>query len=165
MQLIELDKKLFLYFYCISNKNICLKKFSIYYTKFCNILYPALYLFLIVYLYLNRFLEIKVIVIPLTIYVLLKIIRILVKRKRPYLIFPTLMLPQKNKYSLPSNHTGASFIISYTFLYFSLSIGFCLILSSTILALCRVLDGLHFPLDIFSGFLLATIGYIFFYIL
>ncbi len=164
MKLIELDKKIFLHIHYMFSKKTTLKKIIRLYIKLCHILYCFLYSYLILYLYLNNNLQIKVIIIPLTVYMLLKITRVLIKRRRPFLIFPDLVLPHKKQYSLPSNHTGASFIISYTFLYFNLYIGSIMIILSIFLGISRVIEGIHFPLDIFCGFILATFAYMFFYI-
>ncbi len=163
MPLIELDKKVFLklYFFANSNKNINL--FANKFSNMCKKLFYALYFLLIAYLVLNNSLETKIILIPFSVYLLLKIIRILIKRKRPYLVFSSLNLPKRKKYSFPSNHTGASFIISYTFLYLNVYIGIFLLIISAILGLCRILIGLHFPLDVLCGFLISTVASILFF--
>ncbi len=165
MSLTQLDKKIFLKVYYFTNNKEHIKLFAKYFSIVCKILFKISYFSLVVYLFLNNTLETKVVVIPFFVYALLKLIRFLIKRKRPFLIFPNLNLPKKNKYSFPSNHTGTSFIISYTFLYLNFYVGIIFFIASTVLGICRVIIGVHFPLDVFCGFLISSIVSMLFYLI
>lgn len=163
MYLIELDKKIFLYFYHISEKYQHLRISANYFSKFAKIYFYVVYLIGLFYLYSKNNLNLKFVYIPLSVYTLLKVFRIIVKRKRPFLCFPNLDLPKTKKYSFPSNHTGASFILTYTFFYFNVYLGFLSLFIAIVLGFCRIIQGLHFPLDVLVGFMIATFACVFYF--
>lgn len=80
-------------------------------------------------------------------------LRRLIKRKRP-------PLSRKTGYCMPSNHSGSSMIISLACLYVCPVLGFILVFCSLLTGISRVFAGVHYPLDIFSGWALALVIYL-----
>lgn len=87
-----------------------------------------------------------------------QLIGLLVKEKRPKLTFPDtkqLFEPISSWKSFPSDHTMAVFIIFFLSLIFSLPFAWVLLVMALWTAWGRAYGGVHYPLDIIGGFLLA----------
>ncbi len=164
--LINKDKKLFLFFFSLPSLKYLrfLSWFATFYSIATNIFFNLIFALLIFIKYRNNTLTINFVLVPFLTYILLKFLRLIIKRKRPFLIFPNLNIPTSNKYSLPSNHVGASFILSFTFFTFNTTLGIFSIVISIILSFMRIIQGVHFPVDTFVGFFISTlIAHIFYF--
>jgi len=92
-------------------------------------------------------------------------------RKRPYLVLDEIYVTDKplKDHSFPSGHTTAIFAVIIPFILFipSNSVALLLVLIGTLVGISRIVLGLHYPSDVFVGFLLGTCsGYFsFFYVM
>ena len=133
-------------------------------TTLVYILYPLLLILLILK---KDTRAIKVLLIPGISFNLLSIFRVYFNSPRPYEILdidPILKKETKGK-SFPSRHVFSIFIISMAFYYINPIVGFILMILGSILALTRVIGGVHFPKDVIVGGLLGIIfGILGFYI-
>lgn len=156
--LLTFDKKLFIDIYTFFSdstrkffKILCILSKPFYY-----IVYFILLFYIFSYLADDYILAICIIK-PLIAIIVSKTIRKIINRRRPYLAFSYLSLPQKNEPSFPSNHTCSAFIISYMFFYVSYEIAIILLIIATISSVSRIIIGIHFPLDILGGIALSTL--------
>ena len=129
----------------------------------------AVYLFypcILVYLLIfgdSRFL--KVLIVPAVSFALLSAVRYLINAKRPYEVFETPPLNGKKKKgkSCPSRHTFSVFVISFAAFYVCRPLGVVLSALGLLLAVCRVLCGVHFVRDVLlgaaSGILCGVVGF------
>ncbi len=155
--LISIDKNLFLFIYNSTNSTQVKKVFN-FITKISKPFFMLTYALLLLFLFITSSPSLLIVFIkPLFVLILCKILRKLINRKRPYLVFKTLNLPKKEDASLPSNHTASSFIISFMFLYVYPPLGIIMIALAVLVSLSRIIIGIHFPLDILSGFLISLI--------
>lgn len=106
-------------------------------------------------------------IIPLVSFLLLSIIRKSINAKRPYEVFeisPIIPKSTKGK-SFPSRHVFSIFVIGTTFLYACPipALGIVILVSGVLLAVLRVVSGVHFPRDVIAGSLFgiacAIIGF------
>lgn len=90
----------------------------------------------------------------LPVYVVLKK---LFKRQRPCDLFNNLNahVTPSDKFSLPSGHTAAAFLMASLIAHFYPSMTFIVYAWASTIGLSRVLLGVHYPSDIFAG---ATLG-------
>lgn len=95
----------------------------------------------------------KAVVVPAAGFVILSVFRYFLNAPRPYEIFETKPLVVKNTKgkSFPSRHVFSSFIIAFTAWWFYPAAGFALCLCGCLLAVTRVLAGVHFPKDVIAG--------------
>lgn len=156
--LLTFDKKLFIDIYTFFSDSsrkffniLCVISKPFYY-----IIYFMLLFYIFSYLVDDYILAISIIK-PLSAIIMCKFLRKTINRKRPYLTFSLISLPVKNEPSFPSNHTCSTFIISFMFFYVSYKIAIMLLIISTIVSVSRIIIGIHFPLDILGGIMLATI--------
>ena len=99
----------------------------------------------------------KVLLIPGISFVLLSVVRKYINASRPYEVFDIVPIINKDTKgsSFPSRHVFSAFVIAMTLHYISMEIGVFLMFLGTILAIVRVLAGVHFPRDVIVG---AIIG-------
>lgn len=95
-------------------------------------------------------------------------LRKLINRKRPYIKYDTEpLIPKKSiGESFPSRHTASAFIIAMSGFSLSPMLAFCLLFIATLIAITRILAGVHYITDVLAGMLIsAGIGTVFFIIL
>ena len=97
------------------------------------------------------------ILIPGLSFVLLSLVRKFLNQPRPYeawAIHPLIIKKSKGQ-SMPSRHVFSATVISVCILHENLFLGLLLLLLSALLALCRVLGGVHYPKDVIIGYLIG----------
>lgn len=102
----------------------------------------------------------KVLFVPAISFVLLSVFRNYNNAPRPYEILdinPIINKKTKGK-SFPSRHVFSTFIIAMTLYYVSSLVGIALMTIGVIIAVIRVLGGVHFPRDVIVG---ALVGILF----
>ncbi|MGN0571043.1 MAG: phosphatase PAP2 family protein [Candidatus Fimenecus sp.] len=84
-------------------------------------------------------------------------LRKLIDAERPYekWQFHPIIRKEKHGESLPSRHVFSVFVIAFAFYYTFVPVGIMLTVCGVILAVVRVLGGVHFPRDVLVG---AAIG-------
>ena len=122
------------------------------------ILYPILliYLFIIKHpLLLPTFIK------PSIAFISLSIFRKIINRKRPYEIYNYKpLLSHKSGQSFPSRHTLSAFIIALVCLDISLTLGIIMLVLAIIIAVSRIIAGIHHISDVIVAIVFAFIVYI-----
>lgn len=106
----------------------------------------------------SRFL--RVLIAPAVSFVILSVFRRYNNAPRPYQEFdiePIIVKGTQGK-SFPSRHVFSSFLIAMTLYYVSIPIGITLMIIGSLIAIVRVVGGVHFPRDVIAG---ALIGILF----
>jgi len=87
-----------------------------------------------------------------------KVFKRLFKRNRPPEAIPGFksVVEPSDRFSFPSGHTSAAFMVTCIFTYFFPLIGLILIPWALCVGAARVVLGVHFPSDVFAG---AAMGY------
>ena len=133
--------------------------------------YPAL----LVYMYFNAykissfFQFEKVLFVPAVSFLLLSIFRKIINRPRPYELFeiPPVIKKDTKGLSFPSRHVFSATMIAMTFLLHSpfFVLGVIFFIMSLLLAVVRVVSGVHYISDVVAGVVIAVvaamIGYLF----
>lgn len=110
---------------------------------------------------------IKYFVVPLTVLTAISVLRKIIKKPRPYEVYDTAsVIPKKNKgNSFPSRHTASAFIIALAVMSVNIPCGIFMLLLAVLVALSRILAGVHFICDVMGAVLISTvIGIVFFFI-
>lgn len=99
------------------------------------------------------------ITVPLGVFVTVTMIRGFVNRPRPYETLAIVSVFDKDTKgkSFPSRHSACAAVIAMTALYVEPIFGIILMAVSILIALSRVLGGVHYPIDAAAGFLYAVI--------
>lgn len=110
---------------------------------------------------------IKIVLVPLISLIIVSIIRRLLNVPRIYETYDiTPLYNKKTKgQSFPSRHTFAIFIISFTIYLVYKEIGIALFILGVVLAMLRVIIGVHYVRDVLSGLLCAIISALIGYII
>ena len=101
----------------------------------------------------------KATLVPLGVLILVTAMRYIINAKRPYEKYnytPVVKKDTKGK-SFPSRHTASAFIIAMAFLYIDVTLGVIMLILATIIAITRVLSGVHFIRDVIGGALISII--------
>lgn len=134
-------------------------------TRFVFLLYP-IFLFLLL-LQKNPHLF-RAILVPAISFVAVTVFRKVVNVPRPYEKFdmpPVLEKDTKGK-SFPSRHVFSIFIIAMSIFYIHTGSGILLFIAGAVLAVLRVIGGVHEPRDVVAGALIGILsGVIGFYII
>ena len=102
----------------------------------------------------------KALFVPAVSFVLLSVFRKLVNRPRPYEKFdvPPVIKKDTKGHSFPSRHVFSATMIAMTFLLMSpwSWLGMIFLIVSVVLAVVRVVSGVHFISDVIAGMLVAV---------
>lgn len=137
--------------------------------KICTLSMYLAYPLLIFYMFWMRDAYVaRVIMVPLDSFIILSVFRYFVDRPRPYEKFevpPVIAKDTKGK-SFPSRHVFSAMVIAMTFLLASpwSWLGVLFVVVAVLLAIVRVLSGVHFISDVVAGagfaIVAAVVGYI-----
>lgn len=99
----------------------------------------------------------RVLLVPAVAFVLVTLFRKVCNAKRPYEIFDIEPLLKRNKagQSFPSRHAFSIFMIAMAIGYVWMPGGILFLILGTLLAVIRVVGGVHFPRDVAAG---AAVG-------
>ena len=134
--------------------------------------YPILLVYLFFYAHLSSYFSFKhALLVPAISFVLLSIFRKIVNRPRPYEAFdlPPVIKKDTKGHSFPSRHVFSATMIAMTFILHSpwSLLGIIFLVVSIILAVVRVVSGVHYISDVVAGFLVAVaaavLGYLVLY--
>lgn len=126
-------------------------------TGLVYIAYPALMLYLLIF---KRELFLRSLIVPGSMFLFVSGLRKVLDRPRPYeaLQIRPLLVKEKQGESMPSRHIFSVFIIAMTFMYvFGIGAAIPFFVIGVVMALIRVVGGVHFPSDVLVG---AAIGII-----
>ena len=130
-------------------------------TKFSVYPFYGLYPAILVYLYMtNNDLLIEVTLKPFFMFLFVTLFRKMINRPRPYDQLPITPIEEhKQGESFPSRHSASAFIIALMIIKVSLPLGIFALLCAIIVALSRLLGGLHYLSDIVAAILLSALLY------
>ncbi len=143
--------------------------------KACTLTMYVAYPILLIYLFLNRessyFSFRHALFVPAISFVLLSVVRALINRPRPYEAFEVAPVIKKDTKgnSFPSRHVFSAAIISMTFVFMSPWnwLGLIFLAVTILLAVVRVVSGVHYISDVIAGIacgiVAAILGYVVFY--
>lgn len=136
--------------------------------KLCTGVMYLAYPILLVYMYFNAhrissfFQFEKVLLVPAVSFVLLSIFRGLVNRPRPYEKFevPPVIKKDTKGHSFPSRHVFSATMIAMTFILHSpfFVLGIIFLVVSLLLAVVRVVSGVHYISDVVAGIVVAIVA-------
>ena len=138
------------------------------FNRLMTVAMPLVYLALLVTTYLQLGLSQQVgiyLFIPASGFVILSLFRKKINHPRPYETWDICPLLEKDSsgQSMPSRHVFSATIISMAYFHAWTLIGMILLICSGVLALVRVLCGVHYPKDVLVGYVCGLLwGFLFF---
>lgn len=107
----------------------------------------------------NIFVTSKLILTPLTSFIVVSFLRKCIDAKRPYVKYNITPLIKKDKMgeSMPSRHVFSITIIAMCWLYIYQPVGIVFFILTVILAILRVIAGVHFIRDVIAGIVAGII--------
>ncbi len=127
------------------------------------------FLVLLVYLALHRDkVMVKIVMVTGISFVLVSVIRHFINAERPYTKYGFIPLVPKEKKgdSMPSRHVFSAFVIGMAFLHMNIALGIIILIIGCLMAVIRVIVGVHFPRDVIAGAVIGILsGIIGFYLI
>lgn len=116
-----------------------------------------IYVLLMLYLFRRYTVLLPTVLVPAVSFVAVSLFRYFVNAKRPYEIYGFATLIPKNTVgkSFPSRHVFSIFVIGTTIFFINPNLGVAIWIMGVLLAVVRVISGVHFPRDVIAG---AVIG-------
>ena len=107
----------------------------------------------------NSTLLYRSLIVPGVSFIVISIYRKMAGAPRPYQVYNFTPALKKDTYakSFPSRHVFSIFMVAYTCMQYWMIIGIILIFMGIILAVVRVIGGVHFIKDVIAGAVIATI--------
>lgn len=123
-------------------------------TTLIYVTYPLVLVYLV---YIRDDRLIRVVLAPAISFVFVSIFRHYVNAPRPYEVTEVEPIIEKESTgnSFPSRHVFSAFVIATTLYFISKPLGIFLMIAGLLLAILRVVGGVHFPKDVIAG---AIIG-------
>ncbi len=86
-----------------------------------------------------------------------KVVKTTTKRDRPYCAVPGIssLMPPPDKFSFPSGHTAAAFVMATLFGTVMPILFIPLVIIAALIGFSRIYNGLHFPSDVLAGMALG----------
>ena len=139
------------------------------FNRLMTVTMPLVYLALLVTTYLQLGLSQQVgvyLFIPASGFVILSLFRKKINHPRPYETWDIRPLLDKDSsgQSMPSRHVFSATIISMAYFHAWTLIGMILLICSGVLALVRVLGGVHYPKDVLVGYVCGLLWGFFFFL-
>ena len=98
--------------------------------------------------------------VPLAVFLGVTILRHWHNSPRPYEVWgiPPLFPRSKKGHSFPSRHSAAASVIAMAFWYVSPAVGGVMLAAAVLIAVSRVLAGVHFVRDVLAGLIAGVVG-------
>lgn len=123
----------------------------------CYLLYPMLLIVVTLY---DPSLLLKEILVPAVLFIGLSVFRRFYNAPRPYeaLAIDPLIHKDTQGKSFPSRHIFSVFMIAMCWLAYCPLVGIALLAGGVVMAVVRVIGGVHYPRDVIAGALVAVLG-------
>ena len=85
------------------------------------------------------------------------ILKILIHSDRPFVVFPNVVsLISEADHSFPSGHSTFFMALAFAIFFYHKKAGYIFMLFAFLIGIARIMAGVHFPIDIFGGFVLGA---------
>lgn len=158
----QLDYKLFEAINQYAGQSQLLDTSVMLFSKFGPIFFGLVFLWLWFSKSLNNFENRKIVLFALTVVAITIGINLLIElfyfRPRPFVVHDVNFLSDKSSSdpSFPSNHAAGSFALAFALFWKRRKLGSILIASAVLMAFSRIYVGVHYPLDVIAGMLIAA---------
>lgn len=133
-----------------------IRQLNLFSTSIVYIIYILVVVFMII---TKKYDVVRIVVVTAVSFVGVSYFRKKFDAPRPYTVYnyEPIIKKEKEGNSFPSRHVFSAFVIATTFIYYNLVLGVCLLVISCLIAMLRVIGGVHFPKDVITGAITGSI--------
>ncbi len=156
-----MNRRLFHKIYGFACSNKYLEKTAVFVTRLSRLVYMFFFGLGFLLLLVNKdIINIpSYVIVPFTVLAVNTILRRLLNRPRPFVRENIeSLVPHEANGSLPSNHAASAMIIAFSWLCVEPAVAVPLMILAFFTGISRVMTGLHYPMDIVCGWIIALIG-------
>lgn len=154
-----MNKRLFFWLYNMAKDNKAVGRIAVFVASHTNKIYALVYLIGMVYAFFqNSNLLFRFILIPFITIVYNSILRKILNRPRPFKELEIeSLIEHEDKGSCPSNHAVSAMIIAMAWCSIFPVVGAILVVLAVFTGISRVMTGVHYPIDVFLGWIIAIV--------
>lgn len=152
--MIQLNRQLLYFLNSFAGRNAVLDIFWIFLAKYCIFIFGLILIYL---LFKDRKLSFKIIFTLAISIIIVELIKKSLFFPRPFLQENIkLLIAHQSDSTFPSKHTTAAFAVAFGIFLQKKKIGIWLLVLAFLIAISRIIAGVHYPLDIAGGILIAV---------
>lgn len=157
--MIAIDHWLFFRVFNLADNNLLIESIMVQATNWSSMIFAFMYGIGILILFYKRSPQvIPFLLAPASAYAITRLIRFFYERPRPFVDFDieSLIVHSANG-SLPSMHATSAFVIGMAVWHIHKKAGRVMLFLAVLTGLSRIMVGVHYPLDILAGALIAMV--------
>lgn len=158
-----MTKEKYLKLFAFFNKSPVLLHMICFAAKQLALIVAAVYALVLVILIINHDMRLlQCLIIPAFVFVFTTIFRKLINRQRPYDTLryePLVPCVHGKGQSFPSRHTASAWSIALVLCTIHGGLGVIMLIFALLISIGRICTGMHYPSDVFAGFLVALISF------
>lgn len=156
-----MNRRLFFRIYNFTLNNETARKTAVFVSRLSKTVFMAFYGlgFIILLLSSDIFAMPRYVFVPFAVLVINTTLRRVLNKPRPFVQEDIeALVPHEESGSMPSNHSASAMIIAFSWLCISPPVAAALMVLALMTGTSRVMTGIHYPLDIACGWIIAIIG-------
>lgn len=159
-----MNRAVFDFFYSLAHRNSLLDWFWVFLAEHLPILIAILFIYLLLketsYRKRMYFAILAVLSIIISFGLVSPIFRYFYENPRPFMVLDLIpLIDEAPSNSLPSNHMMIFFPLALAIYYLNKRIGWYAIGGIALMGIARIISGVHWPMDILAGLILATASF------
>ncbi len=157
-----MDTKILYFLNSLTGRSDCLDSFFIFLASYLQYFLAVIFLLFLFFSNYKNWEKIKIFAVTVGSIIvsrlfMVELIRFFYHRSRPFILYNLNQLIPETGYSFPSGHATAFFALSAAIYCYNKKLGIWFFIASLLMAVSRVVVGVHYLSDIIGGMILGSV--------